>query len=193
MKALRSVMVLLNLIRSVVGLLNLIRLGGDALGTAREVGLRSGVYMLLVVVAGSVALFAPILVAVVIATALGWILDAIGLDQGQSAWLTGTIVAIGVVGGMLWAPNVMYRATRPLSALSDVTGLDDDAEFFEEAHESEEDPPPEIDPAWLRAIDARLAVPEKTPAVDAGAGQGRGLSRVRRTARRVNSRLRHRP
>lgn len=181
-------------LRSVLALLNLIRLGSDAIGTAREVGLRSSVYMLLVVVAGLVALFGPILVASVIALAVGWILDAIGLDRGPSAWLTGTIVAIGVVGGILWAPNVMYRATRPRSALSDVAGLDDDAEVVEEAHESEEDPPPpEIDPAWLRAIDARLAVPEKTPAVDPGAGQGRGLSSLRRTARRAKSRLRHRP
>lgn len=181
---------MLKALRTVLDLLSLARGIGDAAGTAREVGLRAGVFMLLVVVAGLVALAAPMLAVVAIALIAEWILVALDLDPRPFDVLWATLFLLAFFIGMFAAASVMYRGTRPRSILANAATVDD-AEFLDEESAGEEDPGgQEIDPAWLRAIDARLAVSQETRAVGPRADRNRVLSSLGRTARRTTSRFR---
>jgi hypothetical protein len=159
LRGLAALMDVVNLVRDVA---NLARGVNSAVGTARAVGLRSGIFMLAVAVIGLAALFCPILVALLIYATLRLIADAFGLDQEVFEWLGIAVFMVGVFVGAVAATNVMFHITRRRSTLASVTGVDEDTEVANDAGETptiEQDAAArDIDPAWLRKIDARLAV-----------------------------------
>ena len=159
LRGLAALMDVVNLVRDVA---SLARGVNSAVGTARAVGLRSGIFMLAVAVIGLAALFGPIVLAILVALALECIGTALGIDM-RSYWGVGVaLVMVGLFGGAIAATNVMFRITRRRSTLASVTGVDEDTEVADDAGETptvEQDAAArDIDPAWLRKIDARLAV-----------------------------------